>query len=60
MFRFSLSVVLVGLVLASAAAAQEQSPPDRVKTSAGDLVITFIGHGSLLFTFGGRTIYVDP
>jgi L-ascorbate metabolism protein UlaG (beta-lactamase superfamily) len=60
MFRSSLSLMLFSLVLASAAAAQEQSPPDTIKTSAGDLVITFIGHGSLLFTFGGKTIYVDP
>ena len=60
MFRTSLSLMLFSLVLASAAMAQEQSPPDTIKTSAGDLVITFIGHGSLLFTFGGTTIYVDP
>ena len=60
MFRTSLSLMLFSLVLASAAAAQEQSPPDTIKTSAGDLVITFIGHGSLLFTFGGTTIYADP
>jgi len=52
--------MLVSLVLASAAAAQEQSPPDTFKTSAGDLVITFIGHGSLMFFFGGKAIYVDP
>lgn len=60
MFRSSLSLMLFSLVLASAAAAQEQSPPDTIRTSAGDLVITFIGHGSLLFTFGGTTISVDP
>jgi L-ascorbate metabolism protein UlaG (beta-lactamase superfamily) len=60
MFRSSLSLMLVSLVLASAAAAQEQSPPDIVKTAAGDLVITFIGHGSLMFTYGGMTIHVDP
>jgi L-ascorbate metabolism protein UlaG (beta-lactamase superfamily) len=33
---------------------------DRLKTSGGDLEITFLGHGSLLFTFGGKRIYVDP
>jgi L-ascorbate metabolism protein UlaG (beta-lactamase superfamily) len=60
MFRSSLSLLLVSLVLASAASAQEQSPPDIVKTAAGDLVITFIGHGSLMFTYGGMTIHVDP
>jgi L-ascorbate metabolism protein UlaG (beta-lactamase superfamily) len=29
-------------------------------TSAGNLGITFLGHGSLLLTFDGDTIYVDP
>jgi len=33
---------------------------DRIRTSDGDLEITFLGHGSLLFTFGGKRIYVDP
>ena len=33
---------------------------DVVRTSAGDLEITFLGHGSLLFGFDGKTIYVDP
>jgi len=38
----------------------EQFEVDRIPTSEGDLEITFLGHGSLLFTFGGRRIYVDP
>jgi len=33
---------------------------DIIKTNAGDLRITFIGHGTLMFTFGGKTIHVDP
>ena len=33
---------------------------DIVETSAGDLKITFIGHGTLMFTFGGKIIHVDP
>ena len=33
---------------------------DRVETSAGELVITFIGHGTLMFGFAGKTIHVDP
>jgi L-ascorbate metabolism protein UlaG (beta-lactamase superfamily) len=33
---------------------------DRIETSSEDLEITFLGHGSLLFTFGGKRIYVDP
>ena len=33
---------------------------DIVQTSAGELKITFVGHGTLMFTFGGKVIHVDP
>ncbi len=33
---------------------------DVIPTSAGDLEVTFVGHGSLFFGFGGRVIHVDP
>lgn len=33
---------------------------DVFKTAAADLRITFIGHGSLLFSFGKLQVYVDP
>jgi L-ascorbate metabolism protein UlaG (beta-lactamase superfamily) len=33
---------------------------DVLPTSTGDLSITFLGHGSLLITFSGMNIYVDP
>ena len=33
---------------------------DVIPTSAGDLKITFLGHGSLMFTFGEKVIHVDP
>lgn len=33
---------------------------DVFPTSQGDLAITFLGHGSLLLTFNGKHIYVDP
>jgi L-ascorbate metabolism protein UlaG (beta-lactamase superfamily) len=33
---------------------------DVTPTSAGDLTITFIGHGSLMMTFHGKTIHIDP
>jgi L-ascorbate metabolism protein UlaG (beta-lactamase superfamily) len=33
---------------------------DVIPTSAGGLEITFLGHGSLLFTINGQTIYIDP
>ncbi len=33
---------------------------DTFKTSSGELQMTFLGHGSLLFSYGGKRIYVDP
>lgn len=33
---------------------------DVIHTSAGDLEVTFIGHGSLIFAIGGKTIHIDP
>jgi L-ascorbate metabolism protein UlaG (beta-lactamase superfamily) len=48
------------LVLAVGVAAQEKFEVDTFKTSAGELKITFIGHGTLMLTFGGRIIHVDP
>jgi L-ascorbate metabolism protein UlaG (beta-lactamase superfamily) len=33
---------------------------DLVKTESGDLEITFIGHGTLMFSFQGKSIHVDP
>jgi L-ascorbate metabolism protein UlaG (beta-lactamase superfamily) len=42
------------------AAAKEPYETDTIKTSVGDLKITFIGHGTLMFTFGTKIIHVDP
>jgi len=33
---------------------------DTIETSAGDLVMTFVGHGTLIFEFDGKVIHVDP
>ena len=48
------------LAFGSSAAAREPFQVDAIQTSAGDLKITFIGHGSLMFVFDGKTIHVDP
>jgi L-ascorbate metabolism protein UlaG (beta-lactamase superfamily) len=45
---------------ASPALAAGTFETDRLPTSVGDLKITFIGHASLYFTFGGKVIHVDP
>jgi L-ascorbate metabolism protein UlaG (beta-lactamase superfamily) len=33
---------------------------EALETSAGELAITFLGHGSLMLSFGGKVIHVDP
>ena len=33
---------------------------DTIKTSKGNLEITFIGHGTLMFEYNGKIIHVDP
>lgn len=40
--------------------AQENFEKDIIKTNEGDLVITFIGHGTLMFDFNGLIIHIDP
>jgi L-ascorbate metabolism protein UlaG (beta-lactamase superfamily) len=52
--------VLLLMACAAPVLAQESFEKDVIKTASGDLAITFIGHGSLMMTFGGKVIYVDP
>lgn len=40
--------------------AQNNFQTDVIKTSSGDLKITFIGHASLMFEFNKMIVYVDP
>ena len=59
MQRLSILVVLIAcFILLGAAKANFET--DIIKTSAGDLKITFIGHGTLMFTFDNKVIHVDP
>lgn len=37
-----------------------QYDSDTLGTGADQLVITFIGHGTLMFEYGGKIIHVDP
>lgn len=43
-----------------APAAESGFEKDTIPTSQGDLQITFIGHGTLMFEFGDLVIHVDP
>ncbi|MHC4599444.1 MAG: MBL fold metallo-hydrolase [Planctomycetota bacterium] len=47
---------------AEPALAPEGSPyeVDTISTSGGDLKVNFVGHGTLMFEYGGKVVHVDP
>jgi L-ascorbate metabolism protein UlaG (beta-lactamase superfamily) len=42
------------------ASGREQFEKDVISTSGGNLEVTFLGHGSLMFAYGNKIIHVDP
>ena len=58
--RWILLSVLISALAMCAAFAQKKFQEDLIKTSGGDLKITFIGHGTLMLTYAGKVIHVDP
>lgn len=63
--RISLALSLVFLaslvpLTAVAGPAAPQLETDTIPTSNGALEVTFVGHGSLVFRFGGKVVHVDP
>ena len=53
-------LVILTLVSLVVAFAQQDFEEDVFDTSQGQLKITFIGHGTLMFMFGDKIIHVDP
>lgn len=56
----SLLPAMLFALLSLSASAQEVFETDVIKTSDGDLAITFIGHGSLMLKFDDKIIHIDP
>lgn len=52
-----LLLAVLPILVATEAASFEQ---DIIKTKEGDLTVTFIGHGSLMFEFEEKIIHIDP
>ena len=53
-------IFLISLFVTNSAFAQNSFETDTIKTSAGELKITFIAHGTLMFEFNNKVIHIDP
>ncbi len=51
---------ILSMLALSVGHAQKKYQEDVFKTSGGDLKITFVGHGTLMFAYGGKIIHIDP
>jgi L-ascorbate metabolism protein UlaG (beta-lactamase superfamily) len=60
MRKYSLFVITLVFIFVVTVAAHGEFEEDIITTSKGDLKITFIGHGTLMFTFAGKIFHVDP
>jgi len=60
MRQMSLSVTCAFFLAVSPVTAQVNFEKDTIETSAGVLEITFVGHGSLMMEWEGKTIHIDP
>lgn len=59
MFKFILLILFL-LCAANLTIAQKKFETDNIITTSGNLKITFIGHGTLVFTFNEKIIHIDP
>lgn len=41
-------------------AAENNFTTDKIKTGQGDIAITFLGHATLMISFDGKIIHIDP
>ncbi|MGD2185282.1 MAG: MBL fold metallo-hydrolase [Desulfobacterales bacterium] len=60
MFKYVILIALFLISIQSGSIAGQAFEKDIVKTAEGDLEMTFIGHGTLMFTFSGKVIHIDP
>src|SRR6266508_2224752 len=54
------AVLTIGLGIARSTAADPPAGDDRIPTANGDLIIRPIDHATLVMSWKGKTIYIDP
>jgi len=60
MCKLIMAFCFMVLGFAGFAATLQKFEKDLIATSKGGLEITFLGHGTLMMTFDGKTIHIDP
>lgn len=60
MHNLIFAIIMLLFMAFSEAISQKKFEVDTIKTSAGNLEITFIGHGTLMFKFDNKIIHIDP
>lgn len=60
MEKLFILLMVLFLGLAPLLVSGQKHEEDLIPTASGDLKITFLGHGTLMFTFGDKVIHVDP
>ena len=55
-----LLTILLAITMASITKAQTSFPKDTIETNDGPLIITFVGHASLIFEWRNEVIHIDP
>lgn len=55
-----ISIILTFVTMTTVAKSQDSYAADILKTSAGDVEMYFIGHGSLMFKVNDFCIHIDP
>lgn len=58
--KLFITLLFMLIVVPFSCFAQAEFEKDIFKTSKGDLEITFIGHGTLMFRISGKVIHIDP
>jgi L-ascorbate metabolism protein UlaG (beta-lactamase superfamily) len=48
------------ILLTSTAGAEMKFEKDKIGAKSGDIEVTFIGHATLMFSYAGKVIHVDP
>jgi L-ascorbate metabolism protein UlaG (beta-lactamase superfamily) len=58
--KLFVTLLFMIIVVSFSCFAQAEFEKDIFETSKGDLEITFIGHGTLMFRISGKVIHIDP